>query len=124
MSFSEKIITEKTLANHTDRSLLQRKLFDLEPIDNMRVEISFTASDIFSDGSLRVGWLCFVERKQQFFWRKLANITIIKAYCQFKKHIIIQAGGNSPNCRTEKFSKFTILQFVNYSGWNWGKKTV
>jgi len=46
MSFSENKITEKTLDNQTDSSLCQGKLFDLQPIEIKRVEVSFTASEI------------------------------------------------------------------------------
>ncbi|MEI8226475.1 MAG: IS1380 family transposase [Bacteroidota bacterium] len=52
MSFSENKITEKTSINQTDQSICQSRLFDLQPIDNKRVEVSFTASDISSDGGL------------------------------------------------------------------------
>jgi hypothetical protein len=52
MSFSENKITEKTLTNQTDGSICQGKLFDLQPIENKRVEVSFTASEISSDGGL------------------------------------------------------------------------
>ena len=52
MSFSEKKLPKKTFDNQTDSSLCQRKLFDLQPIDNKRVELSFTASEISSDGGL------------------------------------------------------------------------
>jgi hypothetical protein len=52
MSFSENKITEKTLANQPEGSNLQAKLFDIEPIDNKRVEVGFTASEISSDGGL------------------------------------------------------------------------
>ncbi len=52
MSFSENKITEKTLTNQADISIFQAKLFDLQPIENKRVEVSFTASEISSDGGL------------------------------------------------------------------------
>jgi hypothetical protein len=52
MSFSENKITEKILTNQGQESNLQGKLFDLSPIGNKRVEVSFTASEISSDGGL------------------------------------------------------------------------
>jgi hypothetical protein len=52
MSFSENKITEKTITNQTDGSIRQSKLFDFQPIENKRVEVSFTASEISSDGGL------------------------------------------------------------------------
>ena len=52
MSFSENKITEKTVGNQTVGAINQGKLFDLQPIDNKRIELSFTASDISSDGGL------------------------------------------------------------------------
>ena len=52
MSFSENKITEKTLTGQTDGPICQSKLFDLPPIENKRVEASFTASEISSDGGL------------------------------------------------------------------------
>lgn len=52
MSFSENKITENTLDNQIDGSICQGKLFDLQAIENKRVEVSFTASEISSDGGL------------------------------------------------------------------------
>lgn len=52
MSFSENKITEKTLDKQVDNSLGQRKLFDLQPLENKRIEVSFCASEISSDGGL------------------------------------------------------------------------
>ena len=52
MSFSENKITENTLDNQTKDAICQGKLFDLQPIENKRVEVSFTAYDISSDGGL------------------------------------------------------------------------
>ena len=52
MSFSENKITENTLDNQTKDAICQGKLFDLQPIENKRVEVSFTAADISSDGGL------------------------------------------------------------------------
>jgi len=52
MSFSRDKITEKTLANQLDGSICQGKLFDLQTIWNKRVEVSFSASEISSDGGL------------------------------------------------------------------------
>jgi hypothetical protein len=52
MSFSENKITEKSLDNQTYSSLFQGKLFDLQPIENKRIEVSFAASEISSDGGL------------------------------------------------------------------------
>ena len=52
MSLSENKITEKTLTSQTDGSICQGKLFDLQPIENKRIEVSFTASEISSDGGL------------------------------------------------------------------------
>jgi hypothetical protein len=52
MSFSGNKITEKTSINQTDQSICQSRLFDLQPIDNKRVEVSFTATHISSDGGL------------------------------------------------------------------------
>jgi hypothetical protein len=52
MNFSENKITENTSDNQTDGSICQSKLFDLQPIDNKRIEVSFTASEISSDGGL------------------------------------------------------------------------
>lgn len=52
MSFSENEITENISINQSDQSICQSRLFDLQPIDNKRVEVSFTASDISSDGGL------------------------------------------------------------------------
>lgn len=52
MSFSENKITKKTIDNLTVGSICQEKLFDLQPIENKRIELSFTASDISSDGGL------------------------------------------------------------------------
>jgi len=46
MSFSENKITEKTLTYQVDESNVQGRLFDLQPIGNKRVEVSFTASNI------------------------------------------------------------------------------
>ena len=43
MSFSENKITENTLDNQTKDAICQGKLFDLQPIGNKRVEVSFTA---------------------------------------------------------------------------------
>jgi hypothetical protein len=61
MSFSENKITEKVLTAQKDGSINPRKLFDLQPIDNKRVEASFTASEISSDGGL----LLFRDMEQQ-----------------------------------------------------------
>ena len=52
MSFSENKIIENTFDNQTNDAICQGKLFDLQPIENKRVEVSFTASDISSDGGL------------------------------------------------------------------------
>ena len=52
MSFSENKVIEKILINQPSESICQSRLFDLQPIDNKRVEVSFTASDISSDGGL------------------------------------------------------------------------
>ena len=52
MSFSGDKNKEKTLTNQLDGSSFQGKLFDLQPIENKRVEVSFTASEISSDGGL------------------------------------------------------------------------
>ena len=52
MSFSENKITEKTVTNQTDGLICQSKLFDLQPIENKRIEVGFTASGISSDGGL------------------------------------------------------------------------
>ena len=43
---------EKIAVNQTDQSISHPRLFYLQPIDNKRVEVSFTASDISSDGGL------------------------------------------------------------------------
>jgi hypothetical protein len=40
------------LANQREGSNLQAKLFDIEPIDNKMVEVSFSASEVSSDGGL------------------------------------------------------------------------
>jgi hypothetical protein len=52
MSFSENKITENNFPNQTDSTISQPKLFDLQPIDNKRVEVGFTAQEISSDGGL------------------------------------------------------------------------
>jgi hypothetical protein len=52
MSFSENKITEKTSLDQKVPQTTQQSLFDLPPIDNKRVEISFTGHDISSDGGL------------------------------------------------------------------------
>lgn len=52
MSFSGNKITEKFLGNQTGAAITQGKLFDLQPIENKRVEVSFTAQEISSDGGL------------------------------------------------------------------------
>ena len=52
MGFSENRITEKTLTYQSQEFNFQGKLFDLQPIENKRVEVSFTASEISSDGGL------------------------------------------------------------------------
>lgn len=52
MSFSGNKITKKTIDNLTVGSICQEKLFDLQSIENKRIEFSFTASDISSDGGL------------------------------------------------------------------------
>ena len=61
MSSSENKITEKTLTSQSVGSICQRRIFDLQPIDNKRVEASFTASEISSDGGL----LLFADMEQQ-----------------------------------------------------------
>ena len=52
MSFSENKIIEKTVDFQTECAICQVKLFDLQPIENKRVEVGFTASHISSDGGL------------------------------------------------------------------------
>lgn len=52
MSFSGYKNIEKTLTNQLNGSISQGKLFDLQSIDNKRIEVSFTASEISSDGGL------------------------------------------------------------------------
>lgn len=52
MSFSENKITEKNLGYQIGSPMDCPKLFDLEPIENKRVEVSFTAPGISSDGGL------------------------------------------------------------------------
>ena len=47
MSFSEKKITEKSFASQGERTNNQGKLFDLQPVDNKRIEVSFTAPSGF-----------------------------------------------------------------------------
>ena len=46
MSFSENKLTEKIVVDQKVITPCQIPLFDLPPIDNKRVEISFTGSDI------------------------------------------------------------------------------
>lgn len=52
MSFSKNKITEKILSNPESGSIFQGKLFDLQPIENKRIEVSFTAQEVSSDGGL------------------------------------------------------------------------
>ena len=52
MSFSENKINKKTVDFQTECAVKQVKLFDLQPIENKRVEVGFTASYISSDGGL------------------------------------------------------------------------
>ena len=52
MSLSENKNTEKTVYNQPECAVKQVKLFDLQPIESKRIEVSFTASDISSDGGL------------------------------------------------------------------------
>ncbi len=52
MSFSGNKITEKNLSAQIGGPIDYPKLFDLEPIENKRVEVSFTAPGISSDGGL------------------------------------------------------------------------
>jgi Transposase DDE domain group 1 len=52
MSFSENKITEKNSTIQTDSTISRPKLFDLQPIDNKRVEVGFAAQEISSDGGL------------------------------------------------------------------------
>ena len=52
MSLSENKNTEKTVYNQPEGAIGQVKLFDLQHIENKRVEVGFTASDISSDGGL------------------------------------------------------------------------
>ena len=52
MSLSENKNTEKTVYNQPEGAIKQVKLFDLQPIENKRVEVGFTASHISSDGGL------------------------------------------------------------------------
>lgn len=50
--FFRKWITKNTVGNQTEAVICQGKLFDLQPIVNKRIEASFNASDISSDGGL------------------------------------------------------------------------
>ncbi len=52
MSFSENKITKNTFTGQTGSSICEPKLFDLQPIENNRIEASFTASEISSYGCL------------------------------------------------------------------------
>jgi hypothetical protein len=52
MSFSGNKTTEKTLTDQKVTKAPQMQLFDLPPIENKRVEISFSGQDISSDGGL------------------------------------------------------------------------
>ena len=52
MSFSGNKITEKNLGDQIGSPIDCPKLFDLEPIENKRVEASFTAPGISSDGGV------------------------------------------------------------------------
>jgi hypothetical protein len=52
MSFSENKITEKSLTDQTVSVQSQGKLFDLQSIDNKRIEVGFTAQEVSSDGGL------------------------------------------------------------------------
>ena len=52
MSFSENKITEKVLTDQINATIPQGKLFDLQSIENKRVEIGFTAQEVSSDRGL------------------------------------------------------------------------
>ena len=52
MSFSENKPTKKTVAGQKNVTPCHVPLFDLPPIDNKRVTVSFTGQDISSDGGL------------------------------------------------------------------------
>ena len=52
MSLSENKINKKTVDIQTEGAIGQVKLFDLQPIESKRIEVSFSASDISSDGGL------------------------------------------------------------------------
>ena len=58
MSFSENKINKKTVDIQTEGAIKQVKLFDLQPIENKRVEVDFTASHISSDGGLLLVSVC------------------------------------------------------------------
>ena len=52
MSLSENKINKKTVDIQTEDAIKQVKLFYLQPIESKRIEVSFSASHISSDGGL------------------------------------------------------------------------